>query len=91
MTLTFGAYTFDHVHYDARGDVLYSHVGEPRPAAASDETPEGHVLRFDEAGSLIGLTIIGARTILERDGSLTVTSPAVRIGAASLARALVTA
>ena len=88
MTVTFGAYTFDHADYDERGDVLYLHVGEPRPAADTDETPEGHVLRFDEAGSLIGLTIIGARALLERDGSLTVTPPAVHIDAASLAPAL---
>ena len=88
MTVTFGAYTFGHADYDERGDVLYLHVGEPRPAADTDETPEGHVLRFDEAGSLIGLTIIGARALLERDGSLTVTPPAMHIDAASLAPAL---
>ena len=85
MTVTFGAYSFDHADYDERGDVLYLHVGEPRPAADADETPEGHVLRFDQSGSLIGLTIMGARTILERDGSLSVTPPAVHIDAASLA------
>ena len=47
MTVTIGSLTFDHASYDERGDVLYLHVGEPRDAAYSDETPEGHVLRFE--------------------------------------------
>ena len=33
-----GPYTFDHVVYDAEGDVLYLSIGEPRPAYDSPET-----------------------------------------------------
>jgi hypothetical protein len=35
MTITIGTVTFDHVAYDAEGDVLYLSVGEPRQAADS--------------------------------------------------------
>ena len=75
MTVTIGSLTFDHASYDERGDILYLHVGEPRDAAYSDETPEGHVLRFDADGRVIGLTIINPRWLLERDDALTVTVP----------------
>jgi hypothetical protein len=41
MTVTIGSLTFDHASDDARGDVLYLHVGDPQEAAGSEETPEG--------------------------------------------------
>ena len=44
-----------------------------------DESPEGHALRFDTDGRLVGLTIVGAKALLERDGHITVTIPAERI------------
>jgi uncharacterized protein YuzE len=75
MNVTIGTLTFDHSTYDADGDVLYLHVGERRAAADSEQTPEGHVLRFDADGRVIGLTIISARWLLEREGELTVTLP----------------
>jgi hypothetical protein len=43
------------------------------------ESPEGHALRFAADGRLVGLTIVGARALLERDGHITVTIPAERI------------
>jgi hypothetical protein len=61
MTVTIGSLTFDHASYDARGDVLYLHVGDPQEAAGSEETPEGHVLRFDADGEVIGLLSGGSR------------------------------
>ena len=70
MTVTIGSLTFDHASYDARGDVLYLHVGDPQEAAGSEETPEGHVLRFDADGEVIGLTIINAKWLLERDHAI---------------------
>lgn len=75
MTLKIGNITFDRLTYDDHGDVLYLHVGPRRPAADGEETPEGHVLRFDADGKLIGLTIISARALLDRDGSISVTIP----------------
>jgi uncharacterized protein YuzE len=75
MNVTIGNLTFDHSTYDADGDVLYRPVGARRAAADSEQTPEGHVLRFDPDGRVIGLTIISARWLLEREGELTVTLP----------------
>lgn len=52
--------------YDAEADVLYLSVGKPVAADDSEETPDGHVVRFLN-GSIIGLTLIGpARFALKR-------------------------
>jgi len=90
LTVKIGRLTFDHVSYDAEGDVLYLHAGEPRAAADAEETAEGHVLRYDESGRVIGLTIVNARWLLERDGAVTVTlpEPQLRAEAVDLAEAL---
>jgi uncharacterized protein YuzE len=70
-----GPYAFDDVVYDAQGDVLYMSIGKPRPAADSPPSPEGHIIRFDENDELIGVTIVNAKWLLERDGELLVTFP----------------
>ena len=44
-----------------QGDLLYLHIGQRQAAADSEQTPEGHVLCFDAAGKIIGLTIINAK------------------------------
>jgi uncharacterized protein YuzE len=75
MQVRIGNLTFDHARYDAIGDVLYLHVGEPRPAAYGDETPEGHVVRYDDSGCVIGLTLVSAKHFLERDAEIVVTMP----------------
>ena len=55
--------------------MLYLHVGEPREAEG-EETPEGHVLRYAPGTqNIVGLTVLGARRLLDRDGNLTVTIP----------------
>jgi uncharacterized protein YuzE len=92
MIVTIGSLTFDHASYDARGDVLYLHVGDPQPATESEETPEGHVLRFDAGGKVIGLTIVNAKWLLERDHAINVTVPEhVAVGPDALAEALAAA
>jgi uncharacterized protein YuzE len=89
MNVTIGNLTFDHASYDAEGDVLYLHVGERQAAADSEQTPEGHVLRFAPNGKIIGLTIINARWLLERDDELAVTLPEqVHVSPSALAPAL---
>lgn len=67
MTVQIGPHEFDHVRYDARRDVLYLSIGEPQEAADSLLTPEGHVLRFNADRQVIGLTIINAKWLTERD------------------------
>jgi uncharacterized protein YuzE len=89
MTVTIGHLTFDEATYDEQGDVLYLHVGERQAAAESEETPEGHVLRFDATGRIVGLTIINAKWLLDRDGEIAVTLPEqVHVEPAALQAAL---
>ena len=66
---------FDNNLYDAEADVLYLQVGESRAAADFDESIEAHYLRFDKDGELMGVTIVNARKIIERDGVIVVTLP----------------
>ena len=55
--------------------MLYLWAGEPRKPASDDASPEGHYLQFDEDGSLIAVTIVNARWILENEGKITITLP----------------
>jgi uncharacterized protein YuzE len=89
VNITIGPLNFDHADYDADGDVLYLHVGEPE-VGEGEETPEGHVVRYAPGTSrIVGLTVLGARHILERDGHLSVTIPeTVETTAEDLAPAL---
>jgi uncharacterized protein YuzE len=68
-----GPYDFDHVAYDEASDVLYLSAGEPREAANSEETPEGHIVRYDRRGRVIGVTLVSAKWILDRQGSVAIT------------------
>jgi uncharacterized protein YuzE len=87
MTITIGTSTFDNVDYDADDDVLYLSVGEPREAADSYGTPEGHNVRYDDQGQIIALTLVNAKWLLERDGEVRVTIPS-RVSAEALSLAL---
>jgi uncharacterized protein YuzE len=92
VNITIGPLTFDRSNYDAENDVLYLHMGDPR-AGEGEETPEGHVLRYTPGTSqVIGLTVIGARQTLERDGRLSITVPeTIETTAEDLAPALAAA
>lgn len=75
VNITIGSLHFDHADYDGENDVLYLHVGEPE-AGEGEETPEGHVLRYAPGTSrVVGLTVLGVRRVLKRDGRLLVTVP----------------
>lgn len=89
MSFTVGGITFDHVRYDSEADVLYLHVGEPAHATEFDESPEGHAVRFDDRGELVGVTIVNVKTLIDDGDPVAVTIPdRVTIDAASLARAI---
>jgi uncharacterized protein YuzE len=75
VSIHIGPHEFNHVRYDEQGDVLYLAVDEPREAADSVLTAEGHVVRYDEANEIIGITLINAKWLLERDGWLSVSVP----------------
>lgn len=90
MTIQMGRHKFDDVVYDAVGDVLYLHKGEPTPAAKTDATPEGHAVMFDDRGEIIGITIVNAKWLAERDGAITISVPEqIETSASELAPALV--
>lgn len=77
VTVHIGHLAFDHADYDAEGDVLYLHVGTPR-ASESEETPEGHAVHYlPGTHDVVGLTIVNAKWLLERDGRLKVTVPEI--------------
>lgn len=74
MTLSVGSTTFDRISYDREADVLYLSV-DGAEATVWDETPEGHVVRFNKAGDLVGLTVIAVQHHLDEEGRLPVTLP----------------
>ena len=64
VDIRIGPVAFDHADYDAENDVLYLHVGEPQ-GAQGEETPEGHVLRFEPGTQrIVGLTVLGVKRSL---------------------------
>jgi hypothetical protein len=69
--------------------VLYVSVadydGAPAKAFA---TPEGHCVEYDANGRAIGMILVNARWLLERDGELTITWPAAHVAPDELAEAL---
>lgn len=91
MTLTIGSVTFDRVSYDRNADVLYLSVGDPGKAVGFDESAEGHALRYDREGRLVGITIVGASELLERHGEIVVTPPQLRVERDDLAAVLAAA
>jgi len=93
MNVTIAGITFDNVLYDAPADVLYLHVGDPNSAVAFDESPEGHHLRFNAVGELVGITIVSAKWLLEQNGKLDITLPPqhLQVDHAALDDALVAA
>lgn len=91
MSLTIAGTTFDHHEYDDRGDVLYLSVGVPREAARTHRTPEGHAVRYDSEGAIVGITLMAVRWTLEREGKLTLTWPQAELDAAALTPALAAA
>lgn len=77
MTITIAGTAFDYHDYDARGDTLFLGISGPREvlAARAYETPEGHVVEYDEAGALVALELVDVRVALERDGEVKLTCP----------------
>ncbi len=92
MTVQIGNLTFDRVHYDPGGDVLYLHRGDPKDAVDFDESPEGHALRFNASGELVGVTLVRPRWLLEHEGEVKITIPEeLHVQPAALEDALVAA
>lgn len=84
MTIHLGALEFDDVSYDADGDVLYLSRGKPVAARETLPSSEGHAIRLNDAGEIIGITVVNAKWLAERDGQITVTIPATTSAAQRL-------
>ena len=74
MTIKLGNWFFDSAEYDAEHDTLYLSIGTPRPGYG-EETPEGHILRYDEQDEFCGVTLVGVQRLLENGGYVDVTLP----------------
>ena len=78
MSITIADTAFEQHHYDDRGDVLYVSVADYKGDAPSPHayaTPEGHGMEFDEDWSLIQMTLVNLKWLVERDGELKITWP----------------
>lgn len=75
MIVRLGDHEFDDVVYDASGDVLYMHKGKPVPAGETFASPEGHAVMLDDAGEIIGVTVVNAKWLAERDGRIVISIP----------------
>lgn len=77
MMIEIAGTRFDYHDYDPRGDTLFLSVGGPRHALPAEayETPEGHMVEYDESGRLVAIELMNVRWTLERDGELTLTWP----------------
>jgi len=92
MSITIAGTTFEHHHYDQRGDVLYlsvAHYEGPSDHALS--TPEGHNIEYDAAGRVVGMTLTNVAWLLDRDGEIVITLPTGHVSPDDLAQALRTA
>ena len=87
MTVRIAGIDFDHNHYDREVDVLYLSAGPADRAVDFDASPEGHALRYDDKGRLMGITILHPRWLLEQDGEIRITLPE-SVSAATIAPAL---
>ncbi len=88
MNISIAGTEFADVYYDQRGDVLYLRVSPTREPTRTLETPEGHVVDYDDAGNVIGVVLLNVRWTLGRDGAITLTQPAERLEADQLEPAL---
>ncbi len=75
LSIKIAGIDFDNVFYDRECDVLYMHVGEPSSAADFDASPEGHALRFDAHGRLVGITLLNPRWLMSHGEPIVVTLP----------------
>lgn len=75
IDLKLGAFQFDHASYDEEGDVLYLRRGEPQEAADAIETEDGHLIRYDAAGNIIGVTLLSPRWLIENGREISIAVP----------------
>lgn len=77
MMFRIGGQDFEHATYDEDADVLYLRNGEPGSpmGGTTHATPEGHAVSISSGNEIVGLTIVNARWLIERDGEIAITVP----------------
>jgi uncharacterized protein YuzE len=79
MSVRIGDQEFEHAIYDEEGDVLYLRNGEPVEAALTQGTAEGHAVRFDDEGNVIGMTIVNAGWLASHEEEIAISFPQKQI------------
>jgi uncharacterized protein YuzE len=74
MSVNIGPWVFDDAEYDGDSDVLYLSIGQPR-RGYGQESPEGHVWRFDSDGNFCGLTLFGIGDLVAAGEEMKITVP----------------
>jgi uncharacterized protein YuzE len=81
LSVRIGEHVFEHVSYDEVGDVLYLRTDNRDEATSTLGTTEGHAVRLDADGKVVGITIVNARWLIERDEVIVISLPQQRIEA----------
>jgi uncharacterized protein YuzE len=83
VTVTIDQLAFENAAYDDVADVLYLTASSGAGSAKTYGTPEGHAIRIDDNGAVVGMTIVNVRWLIERDRRLTITVPGHQIDASA--------
>jgi uncharacterized protein YuzE len=81
LSIRIGDHDFELVSYDDEADVLYLRTARHQDGVSTHGTPEGHAVRLDAKGAVVGMTIVNARWLVKRDGKLIISVPHHRIEA----------
>jgi uncharacterized protein YuzE len=77
MNFDVGELTFSKARYDDIADVLYLSMDGTRGEGevTTFGTAEGHAVRVDDAGRIVGLTLVNARWLAQRSGQIVISVP----------------
>jgi uncharacterized protein YuzE len=86
MAVTIADIHFSYHVYDPRADTLFVSVDGPRLTVPEEvfDTPEGHIVEYDDGGKLVAIELMEVRRRLERDGELRISLPESPAVASSL-------
>jgi hypothetical protein len=91
VRIAIGNITFDHATDDGRGDVLLARRRPPGGGRLA-RNARGPRCPYNADRDVIGVTIVNARCLLDRDGKFTITIPErIDVSAAALAAAMASA
>jgi uncharacterized protein YuzE len=77
MAVTIADIHFSYHVYDRRADTLFVSVDGPRRTIPEEvfDTPEGHIVEYDNGGQLVAIELMEVRKRLDRDGKLRISLP----------------